>query len=347
MTETQTLTGSLTQTPSTSQAATRTLSSTQSPSPTVTGRPVQAIFGNLGALLHHRALRAVSDKTGVAAAGAAASPAPRRLAVPAPLDVTANDEYGIAFRFSENDPVCGPGQYLMKTLYLYLSAPADANVSVSIQLWQSFGDPSQAQRAITSATIEVFAAAAVAVVPLTSAFVVDSSVDGAVDYTLVFQVSAGALRYICYLLLFTAFIPNEPAVQRRGLLGIRRRRHDSPDRPVRRGQRDCRIRQRRAVVRRGLLPGHGAPCCEAGLLPDANPDSKPVGVAVDVTEREPERVAKQRSDAQHDRDPESDRDAERDGHADAVGNGKRDALAQWDTDAESEWQPNPDDHAKR
>jgi len=107
--------------------------------------------------------------------------------------VTTSDAYGIVFHFVETDAMCGPGQYDFQDFYLALSAPATVVVSISVQLWQNFNLPGVAAslRASTSAVVTVDTTAAYAAVPLSALFSLDSSVDGPVDYTLVFQVRAG------------------------------------------------------------------------------------------------------------------------------------------------------------
>ena len=202
---------SLTGSRSPSQTTSRSLSSSQSASPTATGHPIQFVFDNTrgtsGAALPSRRRALAGD--GVSGLGHA----PRSLSG-SHVDVTTSDAYGIVFHFVETDAMCGPGQYDFQDFYLALSAPATVVASISVQLWENFNVPGVAAslRASTSAVVTVGTTAAYATVPLSALFSLDSSVDGPVDYTLVFQVSGREGARACACRRRVGFFRRDPGL---------------------------------------------------------------------------------------------------------------------------------------
>jgi len=122
-------------------------------------------------------------------------PSRRRALAATFVSANALTAYGVVFRFSEADSVCGPGQYIFTKLDLLLSQSTTAGfvaMSLSVQLWQNgAGGLPATLRAQTPAVISVGPSPGyVAVqIPRAARFIVDSSADGSVSYTITFLVS--------------------------------------------------------------------------------------------------------------------------------------------------------------
>jgi hypothetical protein len=180
------------------------LSPTQTQTQTQTGNPIQAVFDNTADRSTSRlpgVRRALLGDTYMAREAyplseGAGGQHSRQLSPSANFLVSNSSlAYGIVFRFSEADPVCGPGRYDFSTLWLLLAGPS-SSVSLTIQIWQN-AVPNIFRFGTTRVVTGISTTPAFIGVSLPSTFTLNSAVDGVgTNYTIVLQVRV-CVNYVC------------------------------------------------------------------------------------------------------------------------------------------------------